>query len=488
MSEQTSRRDIDLSRKGLCTSLLGLVAAATIPLAVQIDPLASGVLAEATVLLSFWGLTTSVVHGARINQLVFWAFTLSWLGVAPLYQLYVGEVAWGDYTVLKLTDAVQASQVLVLVSLVAFLVGSRAAPGVTEHRSRLDTSKMGKAAFLVIVAAGFLLPMAASASGGLANLFASRQERAASFAVENFDVASGGGAALGFVKLLPAALATVGCYFAVLVVREEIRSRRGLNWRMARLALVVAGLTALAIYSNPIANSRFISFAAILASVIAAWQPRTSRSGFILAMVSLVGVLFVYPIAFALRKTRGLSTLETFTLKDWAGPDFDGFQQWVNTVLFVEENGYSWGSTILSAMFFFVPRSIWPGKEIPASITIAESRSYEFTDLSLPVSAEFYLNFGFVGLVIGMFVLGRIWARLDVAWLRSPDSLAGVLAPLVATQQFGLVRGPLGSLAPVFGTVLILSAAVVLYSRRASEHERAGRQQIQGDALFRRTY
>jgi len=69
----------------------------------------------------------------------------------------------------------------------------RAVPNVTEYRSRLDTSKMA----LIVVTAGFLLPLAASASGGLGNLFTSRQERATSFMAANIDVASGGGAAFG---------------------------------------------------------------------------------------------------------------------------------------------------------------------------------------------------------------------------------------------------------------------------------------------------
>jgi len=118
VSEWTSLKGVDLFKKRVCILHLGLVAAVTISLSVQIDQLASRVLAKATV---------------------------------------------------------------------------RAVPNVTEYRWRLDTSKMA----LIVVTAGFLLPLAASASGGLANLFTSRQERATSFMAANIDAASGGGAPFG---------------------------------------------------------------------------------------------------------------------------------------------------------------------------------------------------------------------------------------------------------------------------------------------------
>lgn len=472
-TEVRGRPDALVVRVAVVAAALAL----TLPAASGVEPWPSGLLAQLTVALCVWGLAGACDHGARISQLVFWAFSLAWLGVAPLYQLAVGRLAWGDRSLLAMRDTVVAAQLLILLSLVAFLLGARSRrvgrnpdPAALDRGADLDPDRTARAAALVTGLSLVLLPLAAQASGGFANLFVSRQERSAALAAEGLSDAAGGGVALGLLKLLPAALATVGCYFAIRALREEVRTRPFARWRLSRVVLAVGATAMLLTYSNPIANSRFISFAAIGACLLAAWQPRSVRAATGVAATAVLGLLFAYPLAFALRRAGGPSPADTFSLTDWSGPDFDGFQQWVNTVTFVEDNGIEWGSTIVSAVLVFLPRSLWEGKEIPASITIAEHRGYAFTDLSLPVSAELYLNLGALGVAAGMFLMGRVWARLDDAWLTAPGSAAGMLAPLVATQQLGLIRGPMGSLAPLIGSVVVLALLVIAHGRRRPHH------------------
>ncbi|WP_300014145.1 hypothetical protein [Pseudonocardia sp.] len=450
---------------------VAVAGALAVPAASGIRPWTSGLLAVLTVALCVWGLVAAFDRGARLAQLVFWAFSLAWLGVAPLYQLAVGQVAWGDRSLLAMRDAVTSAQLLVLLSLAAFLAGSHLPIREVRRVADLDPVRTVRAAGVVVGLAVLLLPLAARAGGGFASLFVSRQERSAAIDAAGVVAADGGGATLGLVTLLPAALATVGCYFAILALREHARRSRLGEWPVRAVVVALAGVAMLLTYSNPVANSRFISFAAIGCCALAALAPRSVRAGAALAGSAVVGLLFAYPILYALRKPGGLAGDSPFSLADWAGPDFDGFQQWTNTVLFVGDRGPEWGRTILSALLFWVPRSVWDGKSVPASITVAEYRGYGFTDLSLPVSAELYLNFGVAGVVVGMVALGALWARLDHAWLTAPGSLLAVLAPVVATQQFGLIRGPMGSLAPVIGSVVLLSLAVVAYSGR---RERGG--------------
>lgn len=448
-----------------------VAGALAVPVASGIRPWTSGFLAVCTIGLCVWGLVAACDRGARLAQLVFWAFSLAWLGVAPLYQLAVGQVAWGDHSLLAVLGAVTTAQLLVLLSLAAFLAGS-VLPIRTERRSaELDPARTVSAAGVIVALAVLLLPLAAQAGGGFASLFVSRRERSAAIDAAGVIAVDGGGVALGLVKLLPAALATVGCYFAIVALREHARRRGVADWPVRAVVVALAGVAMLLTYSNPIANSRFISFAAIGCCALAAVAPRSVRAGAALAGSAVLGLLFAYPLLYALRKPEGLAGDAPFSLADWSGPDFDGFQQWVNTVLYVDDRGPEWGQTILSAVLFWVPRSVWDGKSVPASITVAEHRGYAFTDLSLPVSAELYLNFGVVGVAVGMFALGALWARLDHAWLTAPGSLLAVLAPVVATQQFGLIRGPMGSLAPVIGSIVLLSLAVVAYGRRRERGE-----------------
>lgn len=130
--------------------------------------------------------------------------------------------------------------------------------------------------------------------------------------------------------------------------------------------------------------------------------------------------------------------------------------------MYVEDNGHSLGLFSLSAALFFVPRSLWESKQVPSALQIAEYRHYHYTNLSLPFPAELYLDFGVIGMIAIMALMGWLWQRLDHAWLTQPNSVLAGIAPLAATQQVGLLRGPMGSQVPSIGAVLIL-AIITIY-------------------------
>ncbi|SDT59547.1 hypothetical protein [Bradyrhizobium canariense] len=88
--------------------------------------------------------------------------------------------------------------------------------------------------------------------------------------------------------------------------------------------------------------------------------------------------------------------------------DYDAFSMSCYTVLTVENDGISWGSNIVGAVLFFVPRALWPGKPPPTSWVIYDMMSH-FSDvrtdnLSTPLMAEGYYAFGWLG-ALGIGVL-----------------------------------------------------------------------------------
>ena len=163
------------------------------------------------------------------------------------------------------------------------------------------------------------------------------------------------------------------------------------------------------------------------------------------------GTLLVYPLlnffrSDNFRRASGFDSL--------ASEDFDGFQQVVNTGQYVSQWGSGFGNHTLSALLYFVPRSIWTSKEVPASWVVAENRGYSYVNLSLPVHAEWYLDVGLVGMVTLMLMLGVALGRLDHWWLDAPDSRVAAVVPIVAIAMLGVIRGPLGGEVPYFGTIL----------------------------------
>ncbi|MBN9795623.1 hypothetical protein DMP17_44715 [Pseudonocardia sp. TMWB2A] len=447
--------------------LTSLVAAVLLTLAYRQEFSPQILLACAITLICWGGLCRAIVGGARIVQILFWAFIGCWLGVAPIYQVRTGQLAWYDTLSNYQTRSIVYAQVVLALALLAYLAGSILA----AHRRRgevtgrpVDMGRLHGAAGAVVLLGLLILPAAAAASGGFAGLFVTRSDRAEALSAQGVDVATGGGPTLGFVSLLPAVLAITGAYLALRSLVHLHGHRPFLHWPMSSVVLTLLGVALLMIYVNPLANSRFTSVAALCCCIIAVFRPKRPLAGTIVAAVAVAGFLFVYPLTYALRNSTAGSV--TFDISDWGGQDFDGFQQVINTVLYVEQQGLEYGSTLLSGLLFAVPRSIWEGKETPASITIAEFRGYYFTNLSLPFPAELYLNCGLALTVVLMAGLGYVSERIDQGWLTGNVSVMSVIAPLVATQQLGLLRGPVGSLAPVIGSVVVVVLLALWWARR----------------------
>ncbi|MGW9339950.1 hypothetical protein ACWGT4_32145, partial [Streptomyces albidoflavus] len=232
-------------------------------------------------------------------------------------------------------------------------------------------------------------------------------------------------------------------------------------------------------YLNPFTNSRFISAGAMIGIVIAMWRPVSRRDGLVVALFALVGLQVAYPIANMFRSIDAIRQGPQFDSVGYSGPDYDGFQQIVNSVFFVDSNGYGLGRYIASGVLYFIPRSIWESKSTPASIDVATERGYYFTNLSLPIHAEFFLEFGPLIALLIMCLMGFFWAKLDDSWLNYPGTKAAALVPYIAVAQFAMLRGPVGSLSPIYlSTVALIAIPLFLLGRRGARKSGGGLARI----------
>jgi hypothetical protein len=301
-----------------------------------------------------------------------------------------------------------------------------------------------------------LTPYAVATNGGVGSFFASRADRVDELAAAGVSVAESGGLQVALASILPAALAMVAAHLFILRIRAARAEGGWMSATLADAAGLVLAFGAVVLYANPISNTRFLSLAAFGSIALAMVRPRSRPAGRSLTVLLLVATLGVYPLSNLLASDTGTNNPGDSPLAVFASKDFDGFQQIINTFIYVHDHGHSLGSYILSAVFFVVPRSLWSGKATPASIDVAANRDYWFTNLSLPVHAEFYLEFGVIGMVLITYAMGHAWARIDHAWLHQPGSMGAWLAPVLALAQLGLIRGPLGSLSPIWLTVTVL--------------------------------
>jgi len=434
---------------------IAAVAVATPWLALAQSTLTAVLLAVAIVQVVYHAVQC-VTSGHELLQLVLWVFSACYLVVPAIYQIAYQGAAWQDYYLYADRQRVQDALIVLNVCFAAFALGSRrragspvtvvdagaaAAPQPAAYRPR---ERM--LALALTAGALALLPLVV-AKTGFAALFSSRSGRAEQFQAAGVDLERAGGAVSAFYGILPGALALAASY--LLLVR----------WRSLRhppVALLVA-LALLAVYSNPLANTRFVSSVAIVSLLFVVLQPRSRRGMTVVAVSVVLGLFAVYPIANVFRSAD--AEPEPLSL---SSIDFDGFQQLVNTQQYVEEQGHPLGSHLVSAALFALPRSIWEGKSRPASIDVAEHRGYEFTNLSLPIFGELYLDLGLAGAAVALYGWGRLWRRLDDDWRRGFDSGGARLVPYLAIVQIGIIRGPLGSQVPVAEPAALLLAVSLL--------------------------
>lgn len=434
--------------------ILGLAIVMTLTANVADGLLA--ILAAVNALACIVGIMKSSVGGLRPVAAVFYIFTFSWLGVAPIYQLVAQRVAWGDTTALLDRNTTIAALLMNVTATFAFMLGvSRAnhsaARPLTQREARPAVVR-GWALLAIVIALVVISPYAIAGNGGLGTLFSSRADRNVQLVSAGLNIAAAGGVKAAVVSTLPGALAVSGALLAVYRIKA--------GWTgvtrvlVADAAALVISLAGVIVFANPFSNTRFIAAAAIVPIVIAWWRPRGGRSAALFVAGGFIATLLLYPLANVFRTGKsadffnGAATYTTI--------DFDGFQQVINSLKYVEDIGLSWGAHIVSAIAYPVPRSLWADKALPASIDVASHVGYHFTNLSLPIHAELYIEYGWVGVIAGLALLGYVAGRVDHAWLREPDTTMAAFAPYFSVAMLSIIRGPLGAQVPVYLTVLIL--------------------------------
>jgi oligosaccharide repeat unit polymerase len=427
--------------------------------AVVPNPSAAGWVGVAVVGICLAGLYRATTGSAFSPIAVtFWAFALVWVGFAPLLQIRDGRLPWPDELLSRLF---LPAQLILLATLVAFwagytgLAGRRtAAPpatsGPVEAAARFPVT-VG-AAVGVTAATVCLALVAIPLTGGIGVRFSTRDAVVAALAEAGL---SGGSdqAMAGLLNMLPSAASLAALVLCLYCLRHRLaavgRSRTTL------LAATAAAVLLNIVFNNPLSASRFISLSTMLAAVITIVRFDTLLRRTAFTLLTVGGLAFVYPLANVFRNSAQREhDLLRVGGDAYFSNDFDGFQQTVNTLFHVEQHGYTFGHHLLSAVLFWVPRSIWHGKALPAGFPVAADRGYEFQNLALPLWAEIFLEFSWVGVIVFFFLYGRLARRLDRSLTGGVHGMTAAAGLVFAACQIGLVRGPAGAQFPFVGTAL----------------------------------
>jgi hypothetical protein len=130
-----------------------------------------------------------------------------------------------------------------------------------------------------------------------------------------------------------------------------------------------------------------------------------------LLFILIVGLIFIFPFFDFFRWAAVGNELSNYVFNlDLASGNFDAFGMFS---LALSRGTIVFGSNILSAFLFFIPRSIWIGKEIGSGAKISGELNLELDNISMPYFAEGYLSFGFLGLIFLTIFIAIYSTKID---------------------------------------------------------------------------
>ena len=387
---------------------------------------------------------------------VFWMFVYICLGVVPLAQLSTGV---STILAVQVDDAtLHATTAIALLGCVSFdiayqlrLVRNVGLTAPVHTLRSMDTLRL----FAVIAILGGLAYVAQV--GGVGVFFASRQE--ASQALDQVSPDSGQA-----VRAIISAFGSVTCLVAlVFYVHALRRLRHSMNLIDAALMAVLVVLNV--IVNNPVSNSRYWTLAVIFGLVMPLIGSR--KSYFNLAIIGgIVAAIFVFPLSDITRRTAGAGAMlqADSVWRMISTKDYDQFSMLANTLGFTRDEGLTWGNQFLGALLFWVPRVIWPTKPLDSGVEVGQWMSSANVNLSSPLWAEAWINFGVVGVIVVFALLGLLGKRLDAGFgegALSAGAVGYLGVSIFSGYMFILLRG---SLLQSMGRLMILALAIAFLS------------------------
>lgn len=99
--------------------------------------------------------------------------------------------------------------------------------------------------------------------------------------------------------------------------------------------------------------------------------------------------------------------------------DYDAYSIIPRSFDYVKENGIVYGRQLIGTVLFIIPRSIWTSKPYPTGELIVASQGQAYTNVSCPLLAEGYINFGIIGMILFQVILAIICSKLDNNYWKS---------------------------------------------------------------------
>jgi hypothetical protein len=278
----------------------------------------------------------------------------------------------------------------------------------------------------------------------------------------------------GILATAAIAVEMVACLLICVYAKcKPYRTSAGL---LAVVGSLAVALALLLIAQNPYNTARFYFMIAWLPIILVFISGRLGIKTFYLSV--LLGLVVVMPML-NLTSRSGASLAEAAEVVDISNvltiPGLDLLDMLVYEVRYLELSDFFWGTKTLGILLFFVPRSLWSGKEtVLASdmgVVLADLGTAGTPNLSGFVAGDFYADLGMAGVAIGAVAISFLltfFGRKRAILVHGMDLRAFVFMASLPI----LVRGSLGSvIALTFVEMFSLAVLTRLLGRRSSSND-----------------
>jgi len=170
-------------------------------------------------------------------------------------------------------------------------------------------------------------------------------------------------------------------------------------------------------------------------------------------------------------------SLFSFTIRKF----LDTFVVFDNFVLVLQHIpkrlGFLYGIPYLNLIFFPIPRAIWPGKPIYVDQILTRELISVGPELNtFTILGDFYSNFSWLGIIVGMLSWGVMWRVLYSYLIRNQKRPGAILIyAMAATLGFTSVRASFIEFVTVWGFQVLPVALAIIYIGRPKTNKKSVR-------------
>lgn len=216
--------------------------------------------------------------------------------------------------------------------------------------------------------------------------------------------------------------------FLIILMRVKERGRIDIAVYFFCLLLLV--------FVSPVGIARSLAGALYIPLLTLVFFPKLTTKYSIISIV-IIAVVVVAPIAdvFRLVQLDDVSLAQNFRGDYFFAGHFDAFHNFVQVV----ELSYTGsGIQVIGALLFWIPRTMWLDKPVGTSFEFAEFAGFTSSNISFPLMAELYVDFGILGVMFGMFLLGILYKELDVFFAKRRFPLGSLSSYILAIGHLEL--------------------------------------------------